>query len=575
MIRILLLLLIFNFFKVYASDFKIDSSVFDKANKEGIQSIVPGYVENVNISKENLEEQGQKAQEKNEASQFLVDSYDSRPQIDATGLNNIISNTADIMKNKEQVINKNYGDCENAIDYKICYNYTGSNFCDEKNINSFTKVCNVKPIIKCSAKFTDIDELLKISINVSKGTYSYESGVFKVYSLDYSSVDFTINMEIGNIEGLSLVLKGSNYTHIPTVLVNEQNIALSSNEITKYFKNGKNVMRVYFNGSCGVASHHINFEFVFKIVGSPCKELYKINQEICVPESAKDSQCFLKSSKCVEGSGTKTFEGLQFYSDCWNTEKIYNCDKLSTDCFNSKNDCSNFEIENCILEQKDNLGNNTERLTYKCVKESSNNVAGDCNAQINTTPEAIPIPQDNTGALLKSLSYLMGINEVAKGIDVNNLTILNGESLNCKKSTGIAGALTDCCNDDKLEQDLHIRDCSQSEEKLKLKRQQKTCLYLGNYCSNDSILGCLMKRYVYCCYQNKFSRIIANASVEQNLNALGNAKNPDCSGILLNKLGNINFDLIDFSEMYGEIEGNISKDKIDKQIKDSINKIIK
>ena len=74
---------------------------------------------------------------------------------------------------------------------------------------------------------------------------------------------------------------------------------------------------------------------------------------------------------------------------------------------------------------------------------------------------------------------------------------------------------------------------------------------------------CLEQKYSYCCFNNKFSKILANATRQQGLQNWGSPKNTNCSGILIEHLSLIDFNKIYFKNTFKE---NLWK-KLKKQIK--------
>ena len=57
--------------------------------------------------------------------------------------------------------------------------------------------------------------------------------------------------------------------------------------------------------------------------------------------------------------------------------------------------------------------------------------------------------------------------------------------------------------------------CNSEEEQLRLARQEGQCVYVGSYCSEDSIFGCLAKKETHCCFRSTLARIIQEQGREQ------------------------------------------------------------
>lgn len=119
--------------------------------------------------------------------------------------------------------------------------------------------------------------------------------------------------------------------------------------------------------------------------------------------------------------------------------------------------------------------------------------------------------------------------------------------------------------------------CSFEENKLKEKKDNSSCIFVGSYCSEEINIGfdkvCLEQKYSYCCFNNKFLKILANATRQQGLQNWGSPKNTNCSGILIEHLSLIDFNKINFNELYDDIKNSTNKEEIYKNIQHNLEKI--
>lgn len=93
-----------------------------------------------------------------------------------------------------------------------------------------------------------------------------------------------------------------------------------------------------------------------------------------------------------------------------------------------------------------------------------------------------------------------------------------------------------------------IYECEKQEFELAAKKDTKSCHYVGSYCA-DEVLGlCVEKRESYCCYNSPLSRIINQQIRPQLARPFGNPKNPDCDGINVGEVANIDWSLVDLGE---------------------------
>ena len=98
--------------------------------------------------------------------------------------------------------------------------------------------------------------------------------------------------------------------------------------------------------------------------------------------------------------------------------------------------------------------------------------------------------------------------------------------------------------------------CEDDELELAVKRELKQCTSLGSYCATDSILGCIESRRSYCCYASPFSRIMQEQIRPQLGQGFGDAEDPDCSGISLQALQDVDWTKVDLDEWIAMLADN-------------------
>lgn len=572
------LLFISMFFYVVNSANGVDMDfgfIFNNASTEqGKQDVVPTYqgtnIPETGVSSDDLNNKAYSNLDKNEAGSFINDSFAIRPKYYVEKDVNLISNAQNSIDNKEALINKDYSDCTKIIEYKMCYN-KGRNIPTETE--TYNKFCNLIPVVKCAAYYNELSENLQATISVARGSYSYNNGIFTLRSSNYSNIDITATIIIGNITGVTLNLNQSGYAHSPQLIINGVQRPFGSGDITAYFRNGVNTMRIY-EGRCGIASHISSFDFRFYLKGVVCRQLTETIQENCDTVYSNED-CKYKETVCVEGGGTRTFEGLNLTKDCWQNRKIHQCTKTRE----YAEDCSSMNLDECILDSKKYLDkdNKVEQFIYKCIRENPNPTAT-CNPVIDCLDGScndLEPAQNNLQDMLDAIAMLSTLNESVKTIDVDSLTMLNGENLKCRKSTGAVASFRDCCGDENWGNPL--ASCNSKEEKLKEKRSNSDCISIGSYCSEEIDVGltkvCIEKKHSYCCFNNKFSKIIGNATRQQGLQTWGNAENTNCAGILIEQLQYLDFSKIDFSELYNDIKSSVNQTEINDRVKQSLERL--
>ncbi|MFC1380859.1 MAG: conjugal transfer mating pair stabilization protein TraN [gamma proteobacterium symbiont of Clathrolucina costata] len=93
-----------------------------------------------------------------------------------------------------------------------------------------------------------------------------------------------------------------------------------------------------------------------------------------------------------------------------------------------------------------------------------------------------------------------------------------------------------------------IYECEMSEFELAAKRDTSSCQYVGSYCADDILGMCVEKRESYCCFNSPLSRII-NTQIRPQINRpYGDVRNPDCGGIDISEVENIDWSQVDLGE---------------------------
>lgn len=104
-----------------------------------------------------------------------------------------------------------------------------------------------------------------------------------------------------------------------------------------------------------------------------------------------------------------------------------------------------------------------------------------------------------------------------------------------------------------------IYKCEPEEFELGAKRELKSCTYIGNYCNQEHpILGCIEKRESYCCYDSPLARIVQDSVHDQLAQPWGTPEAPQCGGLNLADLDQIDWNQVDLDEWYGIlVEGGV------------------
>ena len=93
-----------------------------------------------------------------------------------------------------------------------------------------------------------------------------------------------------------------------------------------------------------------------------------------------------------------------------------------------------------------------------------------------------------------------------------------------------------------------IWQCEQKEYELAAKKSLKSCTYLGSYCNTKILGACVEERESYCCYSSPLARILQEQIRPQLGMSYGNIKHPDCSGIPINQLSEVDWNKVNLDE---------------------------
>lgn len=104
--------------------------------------------------------------------------------------------------------------------------------------------------------------------------------------------------------------------------------------------------------------------------------------------------------------------------------------------------------------------------------------------------------------------------------------------------------------------------CTDKEFDLAVQREIGTCSYAGSYCSKSVLGVCLKRREAYCCYKSPMSKMLRASAEPGGVIDHGSPKRPDCSGLPLDRMGDINWDVMDFEQLAGNMDQGGVFDKV-------------
>ena len=292
-------------------------------------------------------------------------------------------------------------------------------------------------------------------------------------------------------------------------------------------------------------------------------------REPCVEEDYLPLECpsditdqildrsILIDSTCIQGSSYINDEGFRIYRNCWQWREDY---RLRTGPFYEEDSaCAQLEAQGCGRIGTECISMNgafceTYELTFQCQDTPGGEVAlcgeqlicpdGDCATEYQVVP-------DTQEDFKESATWIEMMNQMGEENSGDGLTIFTADDKKCKKrSLGFS----DCCQDDGWGVDLGVAKCSTTEKELGEAKQNGLTHYIGSYKSGPWYNR---KRYqVYCVYNSKLSRIfMEQANVQLGLE-YGTPRSPECNGLTMDQMANLDMDQIDLSEYFPDAEAN-------------------
>ncbi|PXX95837.1 conjugal transfer mating pair stabilization protein TraN [Halomonas sp. LBP4] len=99
-----------------------------------------------------------------------------------------------------------------------------------------------------------------------------------------------------------------------------------------------------------------------------------------------------------------------------------------------------------------------------------------------------------------------------------------------------------------------IWKCEEEEFELNAKRELKSAHYIGSYCKTKVLGYCVEKRESYCSYNSPLSRIMQEQVRKQLDMSWGTPENPECGGIPVAQLDQVDWDLVNLDEWLGILQ---------------------
>lgn len=332
----------------------------------------------------------------------------------------------------------------------------------------------------------------------------------------------------------------------------------TANQVTVPFANHSVQLRL--TGNCGSLTPRISGGIAYREEPIEIRKDWESASCPAIPAS-----CALDQTRCLDRAD-RVIDGILVHQDCWEKQSVYRCPAVA------ENTCTPENTADCALQSRQCL----QRINNDCVREKQTwscphtVVIGHhlacgqpvyCeDGQCETTSAQINKDFGESATDLKAVS-MMGEDIRSQSIDPKavsqNLRVFAGRVAKCRDVT--LGTMN-CCRDDGWAKGL-VMQCSQGEQQLgQAKEKGGLVVSIGRYCSNRDFLGiCLDHKQSYCIFPSRIAHAIQVDGRKKQLHrSFGSPSSPDCSGLSIRELQQLDFKRIDFSGAIGDVEAGVT-----------------
>lgn len=292
------------------------------------------------------------------------------------------------------------------------------------------------------------------------------------------------------------------------------------------------------------------------------------------------SEGTLKKTECIEPGSTKTVvvDGVSYpvTQACWKYKDTYMTQAADNGTCKTymNNPACTLASRTCAFTAEDGSGCLHEYATYSCETRTSGQVMicggdtfcldGDCErAQNGKNNDFAPV--------VSALAALAAAGKDVAAINSVNVRAFTGSAKFCKK---FAAGFSNCCKDGGWGQDVGLASCSSEEKALGKAKENKLTVSIGEFCSKKVLGVCLEKKRSYCQFDSKLAQIVQQQGRNGQLHiGFGKASSPDCRSITQTELQQINFEALDFSNFFDDLQKNKKipdNDTLTKRVREEI-----
>lgn len=528
----------------------------------------------------NLMGKGMNALETSESGKAIKDSVINNPKVKISQDSDFIKNSDNIRKNAKAISGINGQQCVNQVLSKTAFS---SHFCEKDN---------------------NVEMQCKKTANVKwLGEKTTENKTFHFSSLDFNEINpnhaQVIAPESGRITGFSIQTCSFAPGKVYWVRCDKHNLSFLGVHIGDLTDNRRSfsVDNLAWKVTKGdrldmFRSRGDSFWEPWKwkwrynsIVGTMNITLnYVVEKNTLKPQVEWDNNCPADTgnaveikAQCTQPAETRVFEreGQLFnvHQDCWEHSYRYLVNE------SSDNECKKYEDNaNCTVSEREcilqeNGACARHRVKYQCqtTTKTDGYVCGD---KFFCSDGSCADLEGNVNTDFgHAVSQLATLAQAGKdiGMDAEHIKAFSGKPMFCRKS---GFGFSDCCKDSGWGHKVGLAKCSSEENALGQAKEKKLVVYVGTFCSRKILKKCVQRKAAYCVFDNKLARIIQYQGRSGQLGVgFGGAKSPDCRGITVDELQRIDFNAMDYSDFYEELNERTNlpdREKLMESMKNSI-----
>ena len=517
------------------------------------------YYTGVKGNNPDLMSRGMTALEQSESGKAIKDSIINNPKVKISQDSDFIQSSNNIRNNAEVISGMKGQKCTNKVLSKTLFSH---HFCEKDN--NIEQQCKKTANVKWSG-----------NIITTKKTFEFKSSEFNIINQRHAQV---ISPENGIITGFKIDTcrniyggftgghywlrckkEGLSFLGFNIGDLNYRSETFSIDNLTIKVAKGQPLDITRSRGDS------FWYPWVFHRKDTLLITLnYLIEENTLKPNVEWDSNCTTNTenaielkAQCTQPGETRTFERegktFQIHQDCWEYSYHYLINE------SSDNECKKYEDNpNCTAAERECLLQENgscirHRVKYQCQKtvKTDGYVCGD--KFFCSDGSCSDIENNVNSDFGHAVSQLATLAQAGKdiGLNANNLRAFSGRPMYCRRS---GFGFSDCCKDSGWGHKVGLAKCSSEENALGQAKEKKLVVYVGTFCSKKILKKCIQRKSSYCVFDNKLARIIQYQGRSGQLGiGFGGAGSPDCRGMSVDELQKIDFNRMDYSDFYDEL----------------------